>query len=157
MDRAKISAADYAKTAESFNPTNFDAREWADLAKAAGMSRIVITAKHHDGFAMFKSATNSYNIWDATPFKHDPMKELEAACRNDGLQLGFYYSQSQDWHERDGMGNTWDWPESGRDFQHYLKTKAIPQIEELLQNYGPLATFWFDTPGPITERNQKLS
>jgi alpha-L-fucosidase len=114
------------------------------------MRHMMITAKHHDGFAMFRSAVSPYNIVDATPFKRDPLQELAAACRAEGLRLGFYYSQTADWHEPDGVGNSWDWPGEGRDFKRYLRTKAMPQIEELLTNYGPLAGIWFDTPGPIT-------
>lgn len=156
MNRAQIPAAEYAKTAAQFDPTNFNARDWADLARAAGMSRIVITAKHHEGFAMFISAASPFNIVQSTPFKRDPMKELAAACRTDGLQFGFYYSQSKDWHEHDAEGNTWDWPADGHDFEHYLNTKAVPQIKELLTAYGPLGTFWFDTPGPITPVESKM-
>ena len=156
MNRAKIPVAEYEQLAGRFNPTNFDAREWVQLAKDAGMRHIMVTTKHHDGFAMFKSAASSYNIVDATPFKRDPMKELAAACRAGGVRLGFYYSQAQDWHERDSFGNTWDFPAHGGDFQYYLKTKAIPQIEELLRGYGPLAGIWFDTPGPITPEESKM-
>lgn len=156
MNRAKIPVADYEKAATRFNPTNFNAREWVELAKAAGMGHIMITAKHHEGFAMFKSEVTPYNIVDATPFKRDPLKELSEACQAQGLRLGFYYSQTVDWHERDAVGNTWDWPEEGRDFQRYLKSKALPQIEELLRGYGPLAGIWFDTPGPITPSQSRM-
>ena len=150
MKRAEIPVADYEQVAGRFNPTGFDALEWVRLAKAAGMRHIMITAKHHDGFALFKSAVSLFNIVDATPFGRDPLRELADACRAEGLRLGFYYSQTQDWHERDAVGNTWDFPAEGGDFQRYLRTKAIPQIEELLTHYGPVAGIWFDTPGPIT-------
>lgn len=150
MNRARIPVTAYEQVAARFNPVEFDAGAWVRLAKAAGMRHMMITAKHHDGFAMFRSAVSPYNIVDATPFGRDPLKELAEACRTEGLRLGFYYSQTQDWHEPDAVGNTWDWPTDGRDFQHYLRTKAMPQIEELLTNYGPLAGIWFDTPGPIT-------
>jgi alpha-L-fucosidase len=156
MNRAKIPVAEYEKTAAQFNPTNFNAREWVQLARDAGMTHIMITAKHHEGFAMFKSAVTPYNIVDATPFKRDPLKELSEACRAGGVRLGFYYSQTVDWHEHDAVGNTWDWPAEGRDFEHYLDTKAVPQIKELLQGYGPLAGIWFDTPGPITLDESKM-
>ena len=156
MNRAKIPVAEYERTAARFNPTNFNAREWVQLAKDAGMTHMMITAKHHEGFAMFNSADSPYNIVDATPFKRDPLKELSEACRAEGVRLGFYYSQSVDWHEHDAMGNTWDWPEEGRDFQHYLKTKAIPQIEQLLRGYGSVAGIWFDTPGPIKPEESKM-
>jgi alpha-L-fucosidase len=149
MNRAKIPVSEYEKIAGRFNPTGFNAQEWARTAKAAGMRHIMITAKHHDGFAMFGSKASPYNIVDATPFHRDVMKELEAACKAEGLRLGFYYSQSQDWHEADAVGNTWDFHGNGN-FPRYLRAKAIPQIKELLSGYGPIATIWFDTPGPIT-------
>jgi alpha-L-fucosidase len=156
MKRGKIPVTDYEKVAGRFNPTGFDAREWVTLAKDAGMRHIMITAKHHDGFAMFKSAASPYNIVDATPFQRDPMKELTDACRAQGLRLGFYYSQTQDWHERDAVGNDWDFKTDGANFQRYLKTKAIPQIEELLRSYGSIAGVWFDTPGPISTDESKM-
>ena len=155
MRRAQIPVTEYEKVADRFNPSGFNADEWVQLAKDAGMRHIMITAKHHEGFAMFKSAASPYNIVDATPFKRDPMKELAEACRNKGLRFGFYYSQTQDWHERDAVGNDWDFKNGAGDFQHYLKTKALPQIKELLSNYGPIAGVWFDTPGPITPEQSK--
>lgn len=155
MKRAKAPVADYEKVATRFNPTGFDAAQWVRIAKDAGMRHIMITAKHHDGFAMFKSSVSRYNIVDATPFRRDPMKELADACRAQGLRLGFYYSQTQDWHERDAVGNDWDFPKRGGDFQSYLSSKAIPQIEELLRGYGPIAGVWFDTPGPITPEQSR--
>jgi alpha-L-fucosidase len=156
MRRAKIPVADYEQVASRFNPTNFSATEWVQLAKDAGMRHIMITAKHHDGFAMFKSLAHPYNIVDATPFRRDPMKELSEACRAGGLRLGFYYSQTQDWHERDAVGNDWSFKPGEGDFQKYLNGKAIPQIQELLSNYGPIAGVWFDTPGPITPEQSKM-
>jgi alpha-L-fucosidase len=155
MKRAKIPAKDYAQVADRFNPVHFDAREWVALAKAAGMRHIMITSKHHDGFAMFKSE-HPFNIADATPFRRDPLKELADACQAEGIRLGFYYSQTQDWHERDAVGNDWDFKEEGRDFPRYLRAKAIPQIEELLRGYGPVAGIWFDTPGPITPEESRM-
>ncbi len=86
----------------------FDAEAWVKMAEDAGMKYIVITSKHHDGFAMYGSKVSKYNIVDATPFKRDPLKELAAACARHDIKFGFYYSQSQDWHEPDGTGNTWD-------------------------------------------------
>ena len=155
MNRAQIPVAEYEQVAARFNPTGFDALAWVRLAKAAGMRHIMITAKHHDGFALFKSAVSSYNIVEATPFRRDPLRELADACQAEGLRLGFYYSQTADWHEPDGVGNSWDWPAEGRDFKRYLRTKTMPQIAELLTNYGPVAGIWFDTPGPITPAESK--
>ena len=108
MNRSQIPVRDYEQLAARFNPVKFDADEWVQLAQDAGMKYIVITSKHHDGFAMFKSNVSPYNVVDATPFKRDVLKELADACAKRGMRLGFYYSQSQDWHEKDGAGNTWD-------------------------------------------------
>jgi alpha-L-fucosidase len=95
MHNGRIPIADYAKFAAEFNPVKFNAEEWVLLAKNAGMKYIVITSKHHDGFAMFGSKASTYNIVDATPFHRDPLKELAAACQKHGIKLGFYYSQAQ--------------------------------------------------------------
>ena len=150
MNFAKIPVADYKALAAKFNPTKFDADTWVAVAKNAGMKYIVITAKHHDGFAMFDSKADPFNIVDATPFKRDPLKELAAACQKQGMKLGFYYSQDQDWTAPGGAiygkGQRWDKAQDG-DFAHYLETKAIPQMEELLTNYQPYpVVVWFDTP-----------
>jgi alpha-L-fucosidase len=108
MNRAKIPLADYEKLAAQWNPQNFNAENWVQLARDAGMKYIVITSKHHDGFAMFDSKVSSYNVVAATPLKRDVLKELATACQKHGMPLGFYYSQSQDWDEPGGAGNTWD-------------------------------------------------
>ena len=92
MNRGRIPVADYGKLPAEFNPTNFNARQWVKIARKAGMKYIVITAKHHDGFAMYHSQASGFNIYDATPFKRDPLKELAAACKKEGIKLGFYYS-----------------------------------------------------------------
>ena len=151
MNRAKIPAAEYATLAGQFNPTNYDAKAWVTLAKAAGMKYIVITAKHHEGFAMFKSAATPFNIVDATPFGRDPMKELAAECQKKGVKLGFYYSQWLDWHEPGGAGNTWEHADFTNQFAAYFEKKCVPQVKELLSNYGPLGLIWFDTPGEMTQ------
>src|ERR1039458_8957202 len=105
MNHARIPVAEYEKLPGQFNPVKFNAGEWVAIAKNAGMKYITITAKHHDGFAMYGSKATRYNIVDATPFHRDPMKELAAACQRAGLKLCFYYSQTQDWHEPDGGGH----------------------------------------------------
>lgn len=150
MRRAEIPTADYARIAETFNPVGFDADEWAQVAHDAGIQYMIITAKHHDGFAMFDSAASQYDIMDATPFGRDPMRELSVAAAARDIRLGFYYSQYQDWAERDADGNTWEFPREGRNFQAYLEGKAIPQLRELLTNYGNTAIIWFDTPKDIS-------
>src|SRR5580765_4547985 len=141
-----IPVAEYADYTKQFNPVKFNADEWVSLAKNAGMKYIVITSKHHDGFAMFHSQTSPYNIYDATPFKRDPLKELADACRKQGIKLGFYYSQAQDWHHPGGAAadkhkeadvderHHWDTAQSGS-FDDYIKKIAVPEVKEILSNY----------------------
>lgn len=158
MFKARIPVDEYEALAEQFNPTEFDAEAWADLAVAAGMRYMIITAKHHDGFAMYHSSVDEYNIVDATPFDRDPIAELAQACAERGLKFGVYYSQAQDWHAPGGAiwkrpheggpdygGAVWDERQEG-DFDTYLRAKAVPQVRELLTDYGPIAVIWFDTP-----------
>jgi len=151
MNRDRIPVADYKKLAATFDPTKFNADQWVAMAKASGVKYIVITAKHHDGFAMFNSAANKFNIVDATPFKRDPLKALAIACHKQGIKLGFYYSQDQDWTAPGGAalrGGHWDKAQDGS-FAEYVHTKVIPQLKELLNNYqGEDAPdeIWFDTP-----------
>ena len=145
MANAKIPVKDYEQLAKQFNPTKFNAEEWVKLAKYAGMKYIVITSKHHDGFAMFKSNASKYNIVDATPFGRDPLKELADACKKEGIRLGFYYSEAQDWHEPGGTyyniesgAPHWD-PDLKREpLMNYINSKAVPQVKEILENYGGL-------------------
>ena len=163
-----IPVAEYAAYAKDFNPTNFNARQWVRLAKAAGMKYIVITAKHHDGFAMYHTAVDGYNIFDATPWHRDPLAELAAACKKEGIKLGFYYSEAQDWHHPGGAAarknternideqNHWDPAQQGS-MDDYIDKVAVPQVRELLSNYGSVAVLWWDTPvGMTLERVQKL-
>ena len=126
MNRAKIPVKEYEQLAAQFNPTKFNAEAWVQMAEDAGMKYLVITSKHHDGFAMYHSQVSKYNIVDATPFKRDPMKELAAACAKHKIRFGFYYSQAQDWHEKNGAGNTWDFgPDDQKDYDEYLRGKAL--------------------------------
>jgi alpha-L-fucosidase len=158
MRNAQIPVKDYEKLAAQFNPTKFSAEAFAQLAEDAGMKYMVITSKHHDGFAMYRSAASKYNIYDATPFHRDPLKELAEACKRHHIRFGFYYSQAQDWHEPNGNGNTWDFgPEEKKDFDQYLRAKAEPQVKELLSGYGPVCLIWFDTPRNMNnERGQRF-
>ena len=156
MKRALIPVKDYEQLAKKFNPVKFNAKEWVQVAKNAGMKYITITSKHHDGFAMFKSNATNYNIVDATPYGKDVIKELAEECHKQGLKICFYYSQSRDWHEVNGLDNDWDFPKE-RDFQKYLDEKVKPQLTELLTQYGPIGLIWFDTPMTITkEQAQSL-
>ena len=149
MRDMNIPVADYRALAAQFNPVKFDADAWMALAKAAGAKYVVITAKHHDGFALFPSQADRFNLRDVTPFTRDPLQELGAACAKHGLKLGFYYSQDQDWTAPGGatwVDGRWDKAQEG-DFATYLEKKVIPQLEELLNNYRPWpAVIWFDTP-----------
>ncbi|NLR93622.1 alpha-L-fucosidase [Flammeovirga agarivorans] len=151
MKRAKINTKDYKETAKTFNPSQFDADAIAQLAVDAGMKYLVITAKHHDGFAMFDSKVSDFTITKATPYKKDVVKALQKACKKKGLKFGIYYSQTQDWFEKNGYGNNWEFNPDEADFQKYLTEKALPQIKELLTGYGEIGCIFFDTPGPIRE------
>jgi alpha-L-fucosidase len=159
MNRARIPVREYEQLAPQFNPVKFKAHDWVQLAKDAGMKYIVITSKHHDGFALYDSKVSSFDVVDATPFKRDILKELADACAKQGMRLGFYYSQAQDWHDPNGAGNTWDFgPDEKKDFDKYLRGKAEPQVRELLTGYGPVALLWFDTPRMMTpERAQRFT
>ena len=159
MMRLKIPRADYAKIADVFNPVKFDAEAWVATARAAGMRYLVITSKHHDGFAMFDSPSSDYNIVKRTPWHRDPVKELAEACRRQGLKFGVYYSLGRDWDDPDvptdlkpdgwRRSNTWDFPdEAKKDFTKYFERKVKPQIRELLSQYHP-DILWFDTPERI--------
>ena len=154
MRRAQIPVAEYETVASRFNPVECNAAEWVRIARTAGMRHMMLTAKHHDGFAMFGSSASRFNMVDATPFRRDAMKESAAACKASGMRLGLYYSQSQDWHKPDAIGNSWEFTAPGG-FPRYLRRKAIPRIREFLANYGPIATIWFDIPGPITPRQSR--
>ena len=151
QQRAQIPIKEYQQLAKQFNPVGFKAKEWVQLAKEAGMKWMVITAKHHDGFCLFDTKFTDYNIVKATPFKRDPMKELAEACREEGIRLGFYYSQTLDWHHPNGMGNNWDYNPAKQDFTKYLREYVKPQLRELLTNYGPVAYIWFDMGTPTPE------
>ncbi len=169
MNRGRIPVADYQAFTKQFNPTNFNAEQWVKIAKDAGMKYIVITAKHHDGFAMFHSQASAFNIYDATPWHRDPLAELAAACKQAGIKLGFYYSQAQDWNHSGGAAagsktgqllidkqNHWDAAQQGS-MDDFIDKVDVPQIKELLSNYGPVAEFWFDTPvGMNAERAEKI-
>ena len=151
MHMAKIPVDEYINHSKNFNPEKFDAKAIVTLAKNAGMKCIVITAKHHEGFAMFDSAASDYTITKVSPFGRDPMKELAKECKEAGIKLGFYYSQNQDWTEPYGGNYKGTRPEGykAEDFNIYFEKKVIPQVTELLTNYGDIAVVWFDTPGKM--------
>lgn len=151
MNTAKIPVARYRAYARQFNPTKYDPEAWVRLAKDAGVKYLVITAKHHDGFALFDSKATTWDAVDAAPAARDLLRPLAAACHRQGLRLGFYYSQAQDWTHPGGqaIGGHWDRAQDG-DFDQYLDRVAVPQVRELLTNYGDVDVLWWDTPVDMT-------
>lgn len=156
MMEKEIPVKTYKMLADHFNPFQFDAERWVQMAEDAGMKYIVFVSKHHDGFAMYRSKVSPYNVVDASPWNRDPLKELAEACSRHKMKLGIYYSQAVDWEHPDGAGNTWDFNEKDKDFDKYLREKALPQVRELLTNYGPISTFWFDWPEEMNKERCKL-
>ena len=162
MRHLQIPLAEYRKIGAVFNPTAFKAEEWVRIAKGAGMTYMVLTSKHHDGFAMYDSASSDFDLFDGSPWKRDAVGELAKACAAGGLKFGVYYSLGRDWQDPDAStanarrSNTWDYPdEAKKDFARYFKRKVIPQVTELLTNYGPIAVLWFDTPEQISKAQSK--
>jgi alpha-L-fucosidase len=157
MQRAKIPRAEYAALAETFNPVKFDADEWAGIARDAGMRYMVLTSKHHDGFAMYDSEVSDYNVVDATPFGRDVVGELVAACERAGIRFGVYYSHSIDWYDggdggyalSGGEGEAWPvnlHDPSPTSFPDYVEGKAKPQVREILTRYPDMWLVWYDVP-----------
>lgn len=159
MKRGEISVKDYEEhAAGKFIPEKFDANAWIDIAEDAGMKFIVLTAKHHDGFAMYKSQ-HPYNLVDFAGFGRDVFKELSIECAKRDMNLGFYYSQSQDWHEKGGVGNDWDFEsvlKPQEDYDAYFEEKVAMQVEELTSNYGDIFMVWFDTPIQMNDEKCQL-
>ena len=176
MNRGKIPVAEYQQFAKEFNPVKYDPDAWVRMAKDAGMKYIVITSKHHDGFALFDSKASKWDIVDATPYGKDLLKPLAEACRKHGIKLGFYYSQAQDWNNpggaaarkvaSEGWANPdsakidayteansghWDPVQTTKTMSQYIDDVAVPQVKELLTNYGDIAVLWWDTPTGMTD------
>ena len=149
MSSKQIPIKEYSALAKQFNPVSFDAQDWVDLAAEAGQRYLVVTAKHHDGFAMFKSDVSSYNIVDASPYKRDIIKELYDACEQKGLKFGFYYSHMLDWYHPGANGCSWD-PAHKGSREAYLSKIALPQVQELLDRLPDTRIVWFDQGGDIT-------
>lgn len=162
--RLQISPEEYHKVSAQFNPVAFNADQWVEVFKNAGMKYVVITAKHHDGFALYDSEVSDYNIVDYTPFKRDVIKELSEACHRAGLKFGVYYSHAQDWDEPDATDLRLEMtrkihPNLSDDFKpnldRYIRKKSLPQVEELVKNYE-LDMIWFDTPHGMNAERAKL-
>lgn len=148
MNTSKVPRDEYRQYAGQFNPVGFNPDSFALCAKNAGMKYMVITSKHHDGFAMFDSKVSEYNIVDGAPYGKDVLKGLSEACSRHGVKLGFYYSQAQDWDEPDAYGGYFQMKPAGeRNFDKYFYEKCVPQVSEILTNYGKIWEMWFDTPG----------
>jgi alpha-L-fucosidase len=153
MRKQKLTVEQYrTELAAKFDPTAFDAEAWVKAAKDAGMRYLVITAKHHDGFAMYDSTVSDFNVVKATPWKRDPMLELKQACARQGLRFGFYYSHARDW--TDGPIEDWDRSRTATLApaawaRRYVDRKVIPQVQELIVKYDP-DIFWFDTPEKLS-------
>ncbi len=165
MPRFRIPIKEYEKLTKAFNPIYFNADEIVDLAIEAGMKYLVFTAKHHEGFCMFDTKVDDYNVMQSTPFKRDIVKEIADACHKRNFRFGIYYSHELDWHEPHGGGysiekdgwegkpwsNIWDFPDkSKKDFAVSFERKTKPQIRELLTNYGKVDLIWCDCPTDIT-------
>jgi alpha-L-fucosidase len=155
------------EVAAKFHPDAYDAKSWVRQMKAAGMQYVILTAKHHDGFAMWPSDVNKYNIRDVSHFQRDPLKELVDAAHAEGMHVGFYYSHAFDWEDPNAPGNDWDYQNPGGDkglfgglnwynahpemvprIEKYVYGKAIPELKELIAKYHP-DIFWFDTPSKL--------
>ncbi len=161
----RIPNKEYHRLAEVFNPLCFNADEWVDLAKEAGMQYMVVTSKHHEGFALFDSKADAFNAKN-TPFGRDLIAELAESCYKKGLKFGLYYSQALDWAHPDGGGwdaphlnvggmswtNDWDFPDAEKkDYRRCFEEKIKPQMKEILTQYGDLCLLWCDTPHTINE------
>jgi len=152
MHDAKIPRATYQQFAGQFNPVQYDPDAWVRLAKEAGVKYIVITSKHHDGFALFDSKASDWNVVKATPYGKDLLKPLADACRKYGMKLGFYYSQANDWNNPGGAaaGGHWDSTQNGS-MDEYIRKVAVPQVKEILTQYGDIAEIWWDVPTGMTK------
>lgn len=146
MSNRNINYKEYTHLADGFYPSKFDAEEWVKAFKAAGARYVTFTTRHHDGFSMFKTSANNYNIVDGTPFHRDVLKELADACQKYGIKLHLYYSHV-DWSRPDypqgwsgmGVGK----PKDQYNYDSYLAFMKH-QLTELLTNYGPIGAIWFD-------------
>mgnify|MGYP000944375983 FL=1 len=142
LNTAQIKVADYLPLLPQFNPVKFNAMEWVRIAKDAGMKYLVITSKHHDGFALWHSKQSEWDV-ESTPFKRDILRELAAACKEAGIIFGLYHS-IMDWHHPDYLPRrAWDpRPEHKADFDNYVRYMKA-QLKEIVEGYGP-AVLWFD-------------
>ena len=144
--RNRIPADAYGKLAERFVWEEINPEDWVLLAKKAGMKYLIITAKHHDGAAIWDTQVSEYSLPKLSGIRRDPIAELAAACRKHDMKLGFYYSHWIDWehpyawdHNQELTGRVTD-----QQYHQYWQEKVMPQLRELLTNYGDIAMLWFD-------------
>jgi len=145
MRNLQIPLAEYRELQKVFDPQKLSAKYYVRKAKEWGMKYLVLTAKHHDGFSLYDTAVSDYSVMNS-PYGKDIVREFADACREEGMPFGIYYSQMQDWEHPDADGNTWDFKKEDKDFSRYFYEKALPQVKELLTNYGDVFLMWFDTP-----------
>lgn len=146
----RIPRQEYRRLAASLAGPAFSAEAWMLAARLLGAQYTVLTAKHHDGFCLFGTATTDFNVVEATPLGRDVVAEYVAAARRHGLRVGLYFSQTQDWWQPDGHGNDWDFSPAAKNFARYFEEAALPQISELLSAYGQIDLLWLDTPLVMT-------
>jgi alpha-L-fucosidase len=159
----------YHGLGKAFNPALFNADEWVRTAAQAGMRYIVVTSKHHDGFALYRSKVDQFNLFDASPFRRDAVYELAEACSKYNMKFGLYYSQDLDWSDPNGGGyldghtncglswtNDWDFPDNThKNYALCFQNKILPQVHELLTGYGEISLIWFDTPRTISAEQSR--
>lgn len=150
QQRLEVPETAYRALVKQFDPVKFDADAWIREARDAGMKYFVITAKHHDGFALWDSKVSAYDI-GSTPYKKDILGELAKACKKYGLKYGFYYSHCEDWDHPGGATPTWTPQKTNAQFEQYWNQKCLPQVTELINRYQP-DLFWFDTWGDEQEK-----
>jgi alpha-L-fucosidase len=143
--RNRIDKQEYLTLLERFDWDDIDPEEWVLLAKNSGMKYVTLTAKHHDGFALWDSKVSDYDIADHTNPKRDIVGELAKACKKHGLKIGLYYSHWVDWEHEFGWDHTKEiYPITAEQYDQYWQGKVMPQMRELLTNYGDIGLIWFD-------------
>lgn len=143
--RNRISKEEYLTLLDRFDWNAIEVEQWVLLAKKAGMKYVTLTAKHHDGFALWASKASDYNITNYSNPKRDIVKELAAACKKHGLKIGLYYSHWIDWEYPYGWDHTKEiYPITAENYDQYWQEKVIPQMRELLTGYGDIGLIWFD-------------
>jgi alpha-L-fucosidase len=150
-----IPVGEYKQYAKQFNPVKYDPEQWACMAKEAGMKYLVITAKHHEGFALYDSGVTDWDIAGASPYGKDLLKPLVEECRENDIRIGFYYSHAVDYVHPGGEvqsldykpGGQWDPVQRTKTMDEYFEDIVVPQVKELLTGYGKIDILWWDGGG----------